>query len=183
MEMSQRAAALSDELGLTGRQVFFTEWVPYAERQNYLLEADIGVSLHFDHLETAFSFRTRLLDCLWAGLPVIATAGDSVSALVKREGLGLTIAPEDAAGAAQAVLRLAGDPALRAACRENLRRVAPAFQWDAAVAPLARFCAAPRITHRGPQAAVESACSALAVSILKRPWLARAVGALGNPGG
>ena len=49
-------ARLSDELGLTGTHVFFNEdWVAYDDRQNYLLEADIGVCTHFDHVETAFS--------------------------------------------------------------------------------------------------------------------------------
>jgi hypothetical protein len=71
--------ALSRELGLDGRAVFFNDWVPYAERENYLLEADVGVSLHRDHLETHFAFRTRFLDCLWAGLPIITTRGDVIS--------------------------------------------------------------------------------------------------------
>ena len=30
---------------------------------------------HVDHVETAFSFRTRVLDYLWAGLPTVTTAG------------------------------------------------------------------------------------------------------------
>ena len=58
--------------------MFFNEgWVDYDDRQNYLLESDIGVSTHLDHIETAFSFRTRILDYLWASLPIVATAGDS----------------------------------------------------------------------------------------------------------
>ena len=73
-----RPGALADELGLTDTHVFFNEgWVAYDDRQNYLLEADIGVSTHLDHVETEFSFRTRILDYLWASLPVVATGGDS----------------------------------------------------------------------------------------------------------
>ena len=42
---SSRRARLADELGLTDRHVFFNEqWVAYDDRQNYLLDADIGVS-------------------------------------------------------------------------------------------------------------------------------------------
>src|SRR4029077_10583123 len=66
MQMAHRARELADELGLTAKNVFFNEkWVPYAERQNYLLDADVGVSTHFEHIETTFSFRTRILDYLW----------------------------------------------------------------------------------------------------------------------
>ena len=54
--------------------VFFNDgWVPYAERGAWLAEADIGVSAHFDDIETRFAFRTRLLDYLWAGLPIVTT--------------------------------------------------------------------------------------------------------------
>ena len=44
----------------------------------YLLDADLAVSAHFDDVETRFAFRTRLLDCLWAGLPVVTTRGDTL---------------------------------------------------------------------------------------------------------
>src|SRR5664280_3299763 len=46
---------------------------PYTERSDHLLDADVGVSTHFDHVETEFSFRTRILDYLWTGLPIVAT--------------------------------------------------------------------------------------------------------------
>ena len=48
-------------------------WVPYEEREGYLLEADLGVCAHHDHLEARFSFRTRVLDHFWAGLPSVVS--------------------------------------------------------------------------------------------------------------
>ena len=79
MAMAAEAVALADELGLRDRVVFFNfGWVPYAERGRYLLDADVAVSAHFDDIETRFAFRTRLLDCLWAGLPVVTTRGDTL---------------------------------------------------------------------------------------------------------
>ena len=65
MRIAWQTRELSDALGLTERHVFFNEgWVPYAERADYLLDADVGVSTHYLHIETAFSFRTRILDYL-----------------------------------------------------------------------------------------------------------------------
>ena len=94
--MAVAARELADRLGLTGTHVFFNEgWVAYDDRQNYLLDADIGVSTHLDHVETAFSFRTRVLDYLWASLPDRAPPPATRSAdLIEREGLG----PHGAAG-------------------------------------------------------------------------------------
>ena len=45
--------------------------------------------MHLDHVETAFSFRTRVLDYLWASLPVVTTAGDAMAMLVTGSGAGL----------------------------------------------------------------------------------------------
>ena len=43
-----RPSQLAEELGLLDEHVFFNDgWVPYDERQNFLLDADIGVSTHF----------------------------------------------------------------------------------------------------------------------------------------
>lgn len=140
---TRRTLALADELGLTGRTVFFNDWVPYAERANYLLEADLGVSLHRDHLETRFSFRTRFLDILWTGLPVVATGGDVFGDLVEREELGRTVAPGDVDGVAEAIVALLETPDLRQSYRARFEGVARAYRWERVVEPLAAFCTAP----------------------------------------
>ena len=136
--------ALADELGLTGRTVFFNDWVPYDERANYLLEADVGVSLHRDHLETRFSFRTRFLDYLWAGLPIVATRGDVLGEQVKMQGLVQTVKPGDVEGVAAAILTLLDTPNLRQAYHPRFEQAAAAYRWEVVTQPLVEFCAAPR---------------------------------------
>lgn len=144
LRMAEAAISLSHELDLYNRTVFFNqEWVPYEERQNYLLEADIGVSTNLDHLEARLAFRTRLLDCIWARVPIICTAGDAMADLVEREELGLTVPPCSVDELTSAILRLLDDKDYYQTCRENLARVAKRFYWDAAVEPLRRFCAHP----------------------------------------
>jgi glycosyltransferase involved in cell wall biosynthesis len=144
MRMAVEARNRALEKGLTGRHVFFNEvWVPYSERSNYLLDADVGVSCHLDHVETEFSFRTRILDYLWAGLPVVCTAGDSFGDLVDSESLGGTARPGDATALASALGRILGDPAYAEACRENVARVRSAFLWNEVATPLLDFCRTP----------------------------------------
>ena len=51
------AIAYAAERGLEGDCVHFNRgWVPYEEREAYLLESDIGVCAHHEHLEARFSF-------------------------------------------------------------------------------------------------------------------------------
>ena len=145
MRMAVAARQLSDALGLTDKHVFFNEgWVAYEDRQNYLLEADVGVSTHLDHVETAFSFRTRILDYLWAGLPIVATGGDTFADLIDSRGLGITVDAGDVEALEEALFRLLDDEALAASCRARLAEVAPDHAWSRVLAPLVAFCRAPR---------------------------------------
>ncbi len=93
MRAAAEAWELSNELELTDVHVFFSDsfssgWIPYAERGRYLAEATIGVSTHHDHVETAFSFRTRILDYFWAGLPVVTTRGDALADVIEARRSG-----------------------------------------------------------------------------------------------
>ena len=145
MRMAVDARALADELGLTGVHVFFNEeWVPYDQRQNFLLDADVAVTTHFHHVETDFSFRTRVLDYLWATLPTVTTTGDSLADLIEHRGLGIAVPPEDATALADALFALLDDPASAEACRENIRAIVPELVWARALRPLVDFCRAPR---------------------------------------
>jgi GT2 family glycosyltransferase len=145
MRMAAQTQALSEELGLTGTHVFFNEgWVDYADRQNYLLEADLGVSTHLDHVETAFSYRTRVLDYVWASLPVVATKGDALAQLIDGEGLGLTVPPDDVDALEEALFRLLDDAELRGRCRDQAARIGPGLRWSETLRPLLEFCRAPR---------------------------------------
>jgi hypothetical protein len=135
----ERALDAARDAGLLGRFVHANpDWVPYAERGAWLAEADLGISAHHDHLEARYAHRTRLLDYLWAGLPVVTTGGDALADLVESEGLGATVAPQDADGFAAACARLLGSDG--EAARARIHAVAPALRWSEVTAPLVHWC-------------------------------------------
>ncbi len=145
MQMTTRARALADELDLVGTHVFFNSgWVDYDDRQNYLLEADVGVSTHLDHVETAFSFRTRLLDYLWASLPIIASDGDGFANEIRWRGLGRVVPPGDVDALEEALFSLLDDEGERAACRTAIEAYVPELHWSKVLAPLLEFCREPK---------------------------------------
>jgi glycosyltransferase involved in cell wall biosynthesis len=136
------AVAFARERGLEGVSVHFNEgWVPYAEREAYLLEADLAVCAHHDHLEARFSFRTRVLDHFWAGLPSVVTGGDAMGDLIERRALGRAVDAQDDEAFAAACAGLLDDDAAHAAVAGRVREVAREFRWSRAAAPLVRFCA------------------------------------------
>lgn len=163
MKMCLDAIELSEELGLKDEFVFFNyDWVPYEERKNYLLEADIGISTHLEHVETSYSFRTRILDYLWAGLPMISTKGDSMSDLIEKYELGRTVEPEGVEELKEAILELVEDKGLCQRIKENIERVVPQFTWEKVATPLIEFCRNPILapdkkTEGGPLKSREGA--------------------------
>ncbi|MPZ89245.1 MAG: glycosyltransferase [Nitriliruptorales bacterium] len=145
MRMAADAYRLAEERGLLDKHVFFNPgWVEYEKRADYLLEADLGVSTHFEHIETAFSYRTRILDYLWASLPIVATEGDSLSRLVNQHGLGLTVPAENVDQLASALRRLHNDRSLYQTCKANVEALAPEMTWERALAPIVDFANQPR---------------------------------------
>ncbi|MGN7799189.1 glycosyltransferase [Leifsonia sp. 22587] len=144
MEIVATSRALAEQLGVLGKNVFFNEsWVTFDERQNFLLDADLGVSTHFQHVETTFSFRTRILDYLWAGLPIVTTEGDSFGDLVAAERLGASVPERDQAALVTALETYLYDPAQLSEARANVARVREDFRWSRTLAPLVKFCADP----------------------------------------
>ena len=141
--------------GLEGRVVHVNHgWTAYAERGAWLLEADAALCAHHDHLETRFAFRTRMLDALWAGLPVVTTRGDTLADVVEADGLGATVPPGDAAALAAAVEGLLGDPARLQAAAAAAARLAPSYTWDRACGPLRAFISAGQPAGGGPHPSV-----------------------------
>jgi glycosyltransferase involved in cell wall biosynthesis len=139
---NEAAQTLAGELGLLGKAVFLGEWVPYEDWPNVLLESDIALTLHPDTLEARLAFRSRVLDYIWAGLPIIATRGDATSDLVERYRLGIVVDYEDDVGVANAILRLLEIP--KEAWQAQFESARRDLTWERVAQPLIEFCRHPR---------------------------------------
>jgi glycosyltransferase involved in cell wall biosynthesis len=141
-EGARAAQELAARFGLLDRIVFFNDgWVPYAERDSWLLGAACAVSTQRNHLEARYSFRTRLLDCFWTGLPVVCSQGDDLSELVSREDLGASVPAGDVVATADALEEVLERG--RAEYAERLAKVAAQYRWSRVAGPLIRFVTSP----------------------------------------
>ncbi len=172
------ARALARDLGALDRTVFFNDgWVPYERRADWLLDASCSISTHRRHIETRFAFRTRLLDCFWAGLPVVCTAGDELGTRIEQDGLGVAVPEGDVKAVAsglETVLERGKD-----AYSEGLRLAAEEYAWPAVSEPLVRF-----VTSAAPPSPPGeqrlSRCSAPRSTLYS--WARRLLNALGLSG-
>jgi glycosyltransferase involved in cell wall biosynthesis len=166
MAMTARAVDLAKELGVYDRFVFFNfGWVPYAERADYLLEADLGISSHPDTVETRFSFRTRLLDYFWAGLPTVTTEGDVLSELIRERNLGRDVGFGDVEAWTRAIEELLDDPHEYAQVKRNVEQARNEFAWPNVIEPLARLASLPGGPVKPPRSVGTMAYRYLALAL------------------
>lgn len=141
MSKARETIKLAENLGLKNVSVFFNEkWVPYRERVDYLLEADVGVSFHSEHLETRFAFRTRILDYLWAELPIICSQGDVLADMVREYELGIVTPCGDEDAIVQAIQKVLYDGGFSDRCRKNIKKNKINYTWEHCMAPLVGMC-------------------------------------------
>jgi glycosyltransferase involved in cell wall biosynthesis len=137
MKMLTAAHELAEELKLLDTHVFFREgWLPYDQLPNFLLPTAVGVSTHFRHAETRFSFRTRILSYIGARRPILATKGDSMSDLIEQTGIGLTVDYEDVPGIVRALTTLVDDKTFLKQVERSYDDLWPLFTWSNLIKPL-----------------------------------------------
>jgi glycosyltransferase involved in cell wall biosynthesis len=173
MTMADRAIALAAELDLDGSSVFFNrDWVPYDERLAWFAEADLGVSAHRDSFEARLAFRTRLLDHIAVGTPLVVTQGDVLGDLVQSRGMGRALAPSDVDGWAVALAGLLDDDRAYAAAKTAVKAAREELSWGRIGEPLAelieRVASTPRQRSSGGGVLLRAAATMARSSLDRR---------------
>jgi glycosyltransferase involved in cell wall biosynthesis len=158
----REAKALAEQLGVLGNVVFLDDWVPAAERENYLLDADIAISTHQDSLETHYAFRTRILDHFWARLPSVVSRGDWFAQYIDENGLGTVTDVGDVEGVAAAIRAYSFDEGLRMSTVERIETIRAAWTWSETTRELRELLTTGFEFIRLPQLAPEAVQAAAA---------------------
>lgn len=142
----EEAQQLAGKLGLLDKVVFFGDWIPYQDWPNVLVESDIAISLHDeDSLETRWAFRTRILDYIWAGVPIVATRGDATSELIENFNLGILVPSFDMEAVANSILKIL-DPS-QPGFQSQFEAAREMLTWENVASPLINFCRNPYPAH------------------------------------
>jgi glycosyltransferase involved in cell wall biosynthesis len=142
MRAEAETKELATGLGLGDDRVAFGDWVPHPVWSEYLKRARVGLSLHPDTIEARLAYRTRILDYIWAGLPMVVTGGDETSRLVREYQIGEVVDYGDHEAVATAVLRLL--EADKEDFSDGFARARTDMTWERAARPLVEFCRRPR---------------------------------------
>jgi hypothetical protein len=136
------AKARAGREGWLGRSVIVLPWASVETRGGLYRRCRVAAVAQRPSLETSLSFRTRLLDYLWAGLPVVTTDGGAGARLVAESGAG-RVTPADPQALAAALVAYLTDGAARDAAAARALKAATAYRWDRTLRPLLNYTAAP----------------------------------------
>ncbi len=140
-ELERRLAARPE----LAARVTALDWVPAERRFDLLRDVDLLVSPHRAGLETDLALRTRFVEALAVGCPVIASAGGAVSRQLAERSAGWVVPVEDAGALAHALAEvLAGGEAVAARVAHG-RELAAEHHWQRVLAPLVGFLEAARV--------------------------------------
>jgi glycosyltransferase involved in cell wall biosynthesis len=137
-------------------------WRPWSEMTTYYRESDVGINIDALHYETIFGTRTRLVEMIAWGLPVVTSLGPELGYLLRDSGAALTFEVGDGAQLGQNLSTMAADG-------ERTRRMAGAafryaqeeLSFAATTQPLRAWVAAPLAApDKQPVGAVERMRSA-----------------------
>jgi glycosyltransferase involved in cell wall biosynthesis len=121
-------------------------WQPVAAVPSYYVDADLAITLDAACYEAELGTRTRLLEMMQHGLPIVTTLACELSQIIETEGLGLTFAIGDWRAMGQHILALTTDDARRRTMGERARACAATTLCFAnASAPLRRWVCTPRL--------------------------------------
>jgi glycosyltransferase involved in cell wall biosynthesis len=153
--------------GLQAPEVVALEhWVPYAQRHRLLNRTTLLAVLHNAGEEAELSFRTRALDGLWAGVPLLLSEGGEVARLAHAGGWG-GVVPVGAVNAAAAALELLLGAREQLRCREIMASARDRWRWSRVTEPLVE--ALPQLPAV-PRGRVTVAALRAAVALLKGRW-------------
>jgi glycosyltransferase involved in cell wall biosynthesis len=121
-------------------------WRPWSEMTTYYRESNVGINIDALHYETIFGTRTRLVEMIASGLPVVTSLGAELSYLLQQAGVALTFEVGDAVQLGGSLRQLAADPELtRGMAAAAYRYAQDDLSFATTTAPLRAWVQAPAL--------------------------------------
>lgn len=124
--------------------VHLVDWVQFHDRADWYLDADMTILANQPGLENAVAWRTRVVDYLWARVPVATNGGDPIGEELIAAGAGVRIDPADPRHTAEAIAAVLRSPEARVAMRSRCSELRERYRWPTVVEPLVEAIAAHR---------------------------------------
>lgn len=121
--------------------VIFQDWVKFEERADWYLDSDLVVVINKLGDENELAWRTRLVDYMWADLPIITNGGDPLGEILLGNKAAVKLHGLSAKDIGNDLVAALGDKENLATVKKNLAQVKQRFYWDVATKDLTKSIA------------------------------------------
>jgi glycosyltransferase involved in cell wall biosynthesis len=121
-------------------------WRPWVEIPQYYAESDMGINIDALHYETIYGTRTRLLEMISVGLPVITSLGSELSYILKNQQIAMTFEIQDWKSLGEHILTLSRNPGeLDKMAKKSLHYARNDLSFASTMEPLREWVKDPRV--------------------------------------
>jgi len=148
----QTIRELASGLGVSGRSIFFNERdAGPSDLPGYVEFCHAGAMANAASLESSLAWRTRYLDLMAAGRPLVLAGDDPLGSMMSRANAALVSPSGNPQALADSICRLAQDDALTSRMGGASRELGLSLGWERTLEPFRNLLASPstfRETHR-----------------------------------
>lgn len=116
--------------------VHLIDWVDFKDRANWYLDSDVVVVVNEEGPENKLAWRTRLVDFMWADLPILTNGGDPLGELMLQKHAAGKLRGLSADEIAESIHDLATDKQRIGEYKKNIRSIRSNYYWDVVVQTL-----------------------------------------------
>lgn len=121
------------------KNIYFVDWIPYDERNNWYMESDVVINLHHKTKETIYSWRTRIVDYIWGELPIISTGGDEVTQYLANNKASIILKNNETEELSKIIEEVYHDKNILINMKNNIKTLKKEFYWNSITQNMADF--------------------------------------------
>lgn len=110
--------------------VHITDWVKFEDRAEWYLGSDAVVLINNIGMENTLAWRTRLVDYVWADLPIVTNGGDPMSDILEANKAVYILPDLGAKTIEKEIIKISKDKETLKQVSTNLSKVRRLFYWD-----------------------------------------------------
>jgi glycosyltransferase involved in cell wall biosynthesis len=118
------------------QDITILDWLPYSQRRRAYETSDVIVSLNTIGPENKFSWRTRLVDYVWSGMPLLTNGGDPLAERLIAAGAAHRLEAATPEAVADAFELMHREPERMPRMRDQMSAQRAALDWRDCVSPL-----------------------------------------------
>jgi glycosyltransferase involved in cell wall biosynthesis len=131
---------------LLNNNIFFIDWIPYEERNNWYIESDLVINLHHKTKETIYSWRTRIVDFIWGEIPLLSTGGDEATEYLAKKDCARLLENNTALEIIKNIEELYQNKTSLDQMKENIKNIKSEFYWESVTKNLSSFLQSSKIS-------------------------------------